>query len=129
MAEFVLDASVSLAWFVGSPVPDLASRMRRSLEDGSSATVPPLWRLEIANGFAVSERRGALTASFDRCLDDIEGLMASVIVESATAISLRQALSVARTFRLSAYDALYLETERRNFSHWPLWTAHWARPL
>jgi len=62
----------------------------------------------------VSERRGALTASFaDRCLDDIEGLMASVIVESATAISLRQALSVARTFRLSAYDALYLETARR----------------
>jgi predicted nucleic acid-binding protein len=39
--------------------------------------------------------------------------MASVIDESATAISLRQALSIARTFRLSAYDAVYLETARR----------------
>ena len=114
MKRFVLDASVSLAWFLDSPVPDLAIRARQSLENGSHATVPPLWRLEVANGFAVTERRGALTASFvDRCLHDIEGLMASVIDESATAISLRQALSVARTFRLSACDAVYLETARR----------------
>lgn len=114
MKRFVLAASVSLAWFLDSPVPDLAIRVRRSLANGSSATVPPLWRLEIANGFAVSGRRGALAASFvDRCLADIEGLMASVIDESATAISLRQALSIARTFRLSAYDAVYLETARR----------------
>lgn len=114
MKHFVVDASVSLGWFLDSPVPDLAIRVRRSLESGSVATVPSLWRLEVANGFAVTERRGALTAAFaDRCLDDIEGLMASVIRESAIGISLRQALSVARTFRLSSYDAVYLETARR----------------
>jgi predicted nucleic acid-binding protein len=119
--QFVLDASVSLAWFLDSPVPDLAIRVRRSLETGSRAIVPPLWRLEMANGFAIAERRGNLTISFaDRCLSDVEGLMASVIDESATAISLRQAHSVARSFRLSAYDAAYLETARRE--HLPLAT-------
>jgi predicted nucleic acid-binding protein len=114
LKQFVLDASVSLAWFLDSPVPDLAIRVRRGLESGSRAVVPPLWHLEVANGFAVAERRGDLTASFaDRCLDDIEGLMASVIDESAEAISLRQAHSVARQFRLTAYDAAYLDTARR----------------
>ncbi len=38
--------------------------------------------------------------------------MASAIAESASAISLRQAFSVARAYHLSAYDAVYLETAR-----------------
>jgi predicted nucleic acid-binding protein len=114
LKQFVLDASVSLAWFLDNPVADLAVRVRRSLANGSRAVVPPLWRLEVANGFAVAERRGDLTASFaDRCLNDIEGLMASVVDESAAAISLRQVHFVARSFRLTAYDAVYLETARR----------------
>jgi predicted nucleic acid-binding protein len=121
LKRFVLDASISLAWFLDSPVPDLAIRVRQSLENGSRAVVPPLWHLEMANGFAVTERRGALTAAFaDRCLDDIEGLLTSVISDSGSTISLRQALSVARTFRLPAYDAAYLETARRE--HLPLAT-------
>lgn len=121
MSQFVLDASVSLAWFLDSPVPNLAIRVRRSLESGSHAIVPPLWRLEMANGFAVAERRGTLSISVaDRCLSDVERLMASVIDESATAISFRQAHTVARSFRLSAYDAAYLETARRE--HLPLAT-------
>ena len=114
MNQFILEASVSLAWFLDSPVPDLAIRVRRSLESGSRAIVPPLWFLEMANGFAIAERRGNLAVAFtDRCLRDVEGLMASVIDESTTAISLRQAHSVARSFKLSAYDAAYLETARR----------------
>ena len=121
MKQFVLDASLSLAWFLDNPVPDLAVRVRRSLESGARAVVPPLWRLEVANAFAVAERRGDLTLSFaDRFLNDVEGLMASVIDESAVALSLRQTHSVARSFRLTAYDAVYLETARRE--HLPLAT-------
>jgi predicted nucleic acid-binding protein len=121
LKRFVLDASVSLAWFLDDPVPDLALRLRRNLENGSRALVPPLWHLEMANGFAIGQRRGILSESrSDRCLDDIEGLMASVIENSAGTISLRQALSVAHAFGLTAYDAAYLETARRE--HLPLAT-------
>jgi predicted nucleic acid-binding protein len=68
----------------------------------------------MANGFAIGERRGLLTESqSERCLDDVQGLLASVIEGVAESSSLRQALSVARTFRLTAYDAVYLETARR----------------
>lgn len=121
MKRFVLDASISLAWFLDDPVPDLAQRVRRALENEARALVPALWHLEMANGFVTGERRGLLTASYgDRCLDDVEGLVASVIDSSRDAMSLRQALSVARTFRLTAYDGAYLETARRE--HLPLAT-------
>jgi predicted nucleic acid-binding protein len=118
---FVLDASVALAPFLDDPVPDLSIRAWQSFERGFRAVVPALWRLEMANGFAIAVRRGALSSSLaDRCLDDIEGLTASAIEESAQVVSLRQAFSMARTYRLSAYDAVYLETARRE--HLPLAT-------
>ena len=114
MKRFVLDASVSLSWFVDDPIPDLAVRVRRSLGNGSSALVPTLWHLEMANGFAIAERRGALTAVLaDRCLDDVERLLASVIDSSSAIISARQAYTTARIFGLTAYDAVYLEIARR----------------
>jgi predicted nucleic acid-binding protein len=121
LKKIVLDASVGLAWFLDDPVPDLAQRVRRSLENGSRALVPSLWHLEVANGFAIGQRRGILSESHaDRCLDDIEGLMALVIEDGSSTVSLRQALTVARAFGLTAYDATYLETARRE--HLPLAT-------
>jgi predicted nucleic acid-binding protein len=108
-----LDASVALSPFLDNPVPDLAARVRQSFERGYHAVVPALWRLEIANGFAIAERRGALSAAFvDRSLASIDAMMASVIEESGNTVSLRQAFSAARAYHLSAYDAVYLETAR-----------------
>jgi predicted nucleic acid-binding protein len=121
VSQFVLDASVGLAWFLDDPVPDLATNVRQRLRDGSRALVPSLWILEMANGFATVERRGALAAPFiDRCLTDIEVLLSSVIDHSASAISVRQAFSVSNAFRLTAYDATYLEMARTE--HLPLAT-------
>ena len=97
MNRFVLDASVSLAGFLDSPVSELATRAIRGLENGSRAVVPALWHAEMANGFAIGERRGLLTVPHaDRCLADVEGLLSSVIDSSVHSISVRQALSVAR---------------------------------
>ncbi len=126
MSRFVLDASVGLAWFLDDPVPDLATNVWQSLRHGSRALVPSLWVLEMANGFATVERRGVLAPSFiDRWLNDVEGLLSSVIDHSARAISVRQAFSVANAFRLTAYDATYLEMARAE--HIPLATLD--RPL
>jgi predicted nucleic acid-binding protein len=114
LRRFVLDASVSLAWFLDEPVPDLARRVRSALENGARALVPSLWYLEVANGFAIGERRGLLNPSqSQRCLDDIQKLLADAIDSSANLVSVRLALSVARTFRLTAYDAAYLEMARQ----------------
>lgn len=63
MIAFVLDASVALAWFLDQPVPAYAQRVRTALLKGERAAVPSRWHLEMANGFAVSERRGILKSA------------------------------------------------------------------
>jgi predicted nucleic acid-binding protein len=121
VSRFVLDASVGLAWFLDDPIPDVAKNVRKRLRDGSRALVPSLWILEMANGFATVQRRGALAAPLiDRCLNDIEVLLSSVIDYGTSAISVRQAFSVSNAFRLTAYDATYLEMARTE--HLPLAT-------
>ncbi len=111
---FVLDASVSLRWFLDHPVPSYANRIKQLLISGSSAVVPALWHLEMANGLVVAQRRGVLNASdADRSLLDLEQLLAQVIQSDVTLVSIRQSLLTARKFQLSSYDAAYLETAQR----------------
>jgi predicted nucleic acid-binding protein len=114
LSRFVLDASVALAWFVDNPVPSYATRVRKSLLHGVRAVVPALWHLEMANGFAVAERRGILTAAdAGQGMTHIEQLLAQAIESSTDFVSMRQALTTALAFQLSAYDAVYLDTARR----------------
>jgi predicted nucleic acid-binding protein len=114
LIRFVLDASVALAWFVDNPVASYAVRVRKSLVRDARAVVPGLWHLEMANGFAVAERRGVLTpANSTAGIATLEQLLAHVIESSAEFIPMRQVLTTARDFQLSAYDAVYLDTARR----------------
>lgn len=114
MTRFVLDASVALAWFVDNPVAAYAVRVRNSLARDARAVVPGLWHLEMANGLAVAERRGILTpANATAGITILEELLAQAIESSADLIPFRQVFSTARAFQLSAYDAVYLDTARR----------------
>lgn len=115
MIRFVLDASVSLRWFLENPVPVYAQKVRRAFTAGARALVPALWHLEMANAFAVAERRGILSAGdTDLFVDQIELLLGQSIESESVLVSVRNAISLARPFGLSAYDATYLETARRN---------------
>jgi len=112
--RFVLDASVALRWFLSNPVPTYARRVRRLMLTGVPALVPALWHLEMANGLAIAERRGILTAAdMDRSLQDIERLLSQMIESDTALVSTRQALTAARAFHLSGYDAVYLDLARR----------------
>jgi len=112
LKRFVLDASVALAWFLDNPVSPYATQVKQRLLDGARAIVPALWHLEMANGFVVAERRHILTAAeATRCLTNVEQLTAQMETNSDLVLT-RQALSTARSFQLSAYDAVYLDTAR-----------------
>jgi predicted nucleic acid-binding protein len=114
LTRFVLDASVALRWFLSNPVPAYARRVRRLILDGARAVVPALWHLEMANGLTVAERRGIVTVGdADQSLTDIEGLLGQAIESDPALVSVQQALTTARTFKLSAYDAVYLDVARR----------------
>ena len=112
--RFMLDASVALGWFVDHPVAPYATRIRQLLAAGSRAVVPALWHLEMADGFAGAERRGILTpADTDLCLVQVEQLLGRAIETETDLIPVREACAIARTFALSAHDAVYLDTARR----------------
>ena len=115
MSEFVLDASVALSWYVDSPVHIYAARVRDALQQpGTTAIAPALWSLEMANGLLMADRRGTLTADeIGMGLQQLELLTRSVIELEMQWISIREAFVAARSFRLSAYDAVYLELARR----------------
>ena len=111
MKRFVLDASVALAWFVDRPTAPYADHIRELLMRGDRALVPPLWKLEIANGFLVAERRGVLTPSDTvEALEHLDIVIAQAIENTEDSVSMRRALNAGRKFGLTAYDAVYLDT-------------------
>ena len=114
MNGFVLDASVALRWFLDNPVPNYANRVKQFFLKGTRAVVPALWHLEMSNGLAVAERRSILTAAdVDQAMIDIEQIVAQAVDTDSMVVSVRQSLVTARAFQLSAYDAVYLDLERR----------------
>jgi predicted nucleic acid-binding protein len=111
VSNFVLDASVGLAWAVDDPEPDSARAIRESFLTGRIAIVPSLWVLEIANGLVMAERRGKLDlAEVERARDLYESMMANYIevqTDSPQA-GFREIQEIARKHQLTAYDAAYL---------------------
>ncbi len=113
MKRVVLDASVALSWFLDNPVPDYAIAVRGAIVNGTRAVVPSLWHLEIANTLVVAERRRMLVRdALVRSLKDIEQIVGESIDTRNDLVSIRQAVTTARTYDLTAYDAVYLDMAR-----------------
>ena len=106
---FVLDASIAACWaFQDEDHPDarLAFHQMRSEE----AVVPCLWWFELRNILVVNERRRRIaeseTAAFLLNLSRLRIRIDRAPEEGAV-------LRLARTHRLSVYDAAYLELAQR----------------
>lgn len=114
MNRFVLDASVALAWVLDDPMPAYAAQVQDAMLSGNRALVPALWHLEIANGLAMAERRKDLTgADVEEALTEIQAATGQIVDTDVSVIPAREALASARSFQLTAYDAVYLELARR----------------
>jgi predicted nucleic acid-binding protein len=114
---FVLDASAALAWLLGDAKAvdrEYAAMLLEALKAGKIAVVPVTWALEIANVLARGEARGVISESQSEAF--LEMLSGSPIeVDAAThQQAFTETLSLARRYRLSSYDASYLELARRN---------------
>ena len=110
--SLVLDSSVTIAW-VYSDETSAAIRRVFDLISESSAWVPSLWRLEVANILEMGVRRGRHDASFrDATLADLAVLPINLDPETD-----RQAWGatarLAEHHRLTLYDAAYLELAQR----------------
>lgn len=110
--SFVLDNSVALAWcFEDEQTPSVMDLLDRVAETGASA--PLLWPLEALNGLLMAERRRRLDAAkraqLAAFLRDLP-----IVLDPDTADRAWDATArLAERFKLSAYDAAYLELAQR----------------
>lgn len=117
--SFVLDNSVTMRWFFGDGSPrDLAyaSRVLDAMKT-NEAVVPGLWGLEVANVLARAEAAGLVSeARSETFIGMLEQMGISVDPASPAhtlATMLGATLQLARRYKMSAYDAAYLELALR----------------
>jgi predicted nucleic acid-binding protein len=110
--SFVLDSSLSLAWcFEDEQTPAVMALLDRIIETGASA--PLLWPLEVLNALFAAERRrridGPRRQRLAAFLRDLP-----VTLDGETAVQAWEATTrLAERFRLTTYDAAYLELAHR----------------
>lgn len=113
--SFVLDNSVTMRWFFGDGKPQEIAYAGKVLDamKQDHALVPATWGLEVANVIAKAEAKGIVTeARSGAFLEMMEGV--DIDVDSATfAQALSGTLQLARRYKLSSYDASYLELALR----------------
>jgi predicted nucleic acid-binding protein len=108
---FVADSSVAIAWAVpsqsGASSVDLLERV------ASPIVVPKLWPFELANVLLVLlRRRVILDDQYERARNSL-GKLDCVVDEEGPELALGEISRLARSYELTAYDAVYLELALR----------------
>lgn len=111
MSDFILDNSVAMRWLLESNKKSdqsYAEDVLNSFTD-SDAVVPNLWHLEAANVLIMAEKNGELsTSDVERFISQLENL--PIHVDPLTSHqAFNRILILAKTYKLSSYDAAYLE--------------------
>lgn len=110
--SLVLDSSVALAWVYTDELTPATLRLSQSVGQ-TGAWVPSIWPLEIANSLFFSIRRGRIDRAFrDQAIIDLRRL--GISVDDATHEHAWTAtLALSDRFKLTTYDACYLELAQR----------------
>jgi len=111
--SLVLDSSATLAWIYSEETTEGIRRLFDAVAD-EGAFVPTLWRLEVANSLTIAVRRGRIDADFRRAsLADLALL--DITTDQYTDFhAWNETLNLADRFRLTLYDAAYLELAKRH---------------
>jgi predicted nucleic acid-binding protein len=112
LSDFVLDASVAMAWcFEDEATPYTEAVLQRLT--GAGALVTAVWPYEVGNVLLGAERRGRITQSQAmRFLELLRALPISVDEHGMTH-AWADVMALGRAHRLTAYDAAYLELAAR----------------
>jgi predicted nucleic acid-binding protein len=109
---FVLDASLTLSWAFEDEATSFTDQVLQRLQQ-SLALAPALWPFEVASVLATAERQGRIQpAQQAEFLEWLRQLPVAIEHRPATWLC-QQILPLTRAYRLSAYDAAYLELARR----------------
>jgi predicted nucleic acid-binding protein len=108
----VIDSSVALSWCFEDERTEEATSVLYQVAD-HGAVVPALWHLEVANGLQAAVRRGRIDGAYrDASIADLRALAIDIDPETHRN-AWSETLRLADRFRLSIYDAAYLELAYR----------------
>lgn len=104
----VIDASITLAWFFADEVSIGTEEIMQRVGK-SGASVPQIWRIEVANGFRSAIRRKRITRpERDGALAKLEALPIEDDTETST-LAWSKIVALSDRYDLTPYDAAYLE--------------------
>ena len=110
--SLVLDSSVTLAWIFGDETTPAIRQVFLDIAVGG-ALVPSVWWLEVANSLTVAVRRNRITAELRKgALSDLSVLNIATDPQTV-AQAWSETLHLADQYRLTVYDAAYLELAQR----------------
>ena len=112
MSEIVIDASVALAWCFKDERTEVTAELLERVQTDLAA-VPIIWHLEIANVLALAERRGRITSAESAELIALLETLEIAVDEETPSRAFGRVLDLARSERLTAYDAAYLDLAMR----------------
>ncbi len=111
--NFVLDCSFAMSWVFKDEATDFGQELRRSLGQGAKAFVPALWRWEVANVILSGERSKRLSIADASQHLLLLACLPIEIDDGAVSQSWIATHLLARTHKLTSYDAAYLELASR----------------
>lgn len=110
--NFVLDASITLAWCFSDEATASTIALLERLEF-ESAIVPELWPLEVGNILITAEKRKRISyADIKEFLALLENLNIEIDNQIGSR-GFRDIISLAHSEKLTTYDAAYLELAMR----------------
>ncbi len=110
MKSFVLDNSVAICWFLKSQSTPYTEMALRHVANGAKLAVPSLWISEFINVISKAVQMQALDSSAAEAI--LKHAKALPILPKA-APELADLFTLTDRYRISAYDATYLELAMR----------------
>ena len=115
--RFVLDNSVVMRWLLNDGSKERLAYASKVLDlliqDTGEALVPGVWSLEVANVLVKAQTKGLVSEARASAFVGLLAEMAITVDTSTVARALGDTLQLARRFKLSSYDAAYLELALR----------------
>jgi predicted nucleic acid-binding protein len=111
--EFVLDSSVTMAWFFEDETASSTDTLLDELNREGRAVVAMHWALEVTNTLLMGERRKRCSAADSAHFLDILDSLPIETDEDTADKAVTTTMALARNNGLTLYDAAYLELAMR----------------
>ena len=110
--NFVLDASVAMAWCFADEASEYADSVLERLLHGE-AVVPALWPIEVTNVLSVAARRDRMSSADVAQAFSLLQALPIVVEPMERRRAFESVATLANEHALTTYDADYLELARR----------------